>query len=58
MKDFFNSSLWNTLALVIMGFVAVITREIVTFVMLGIVLIMLSNVYDKLAEISRKMDRD
>ncbi|MEN6324876.1 MAG: hypothetical protein ABFD18_01510 [Syntrophomonas sp.] len=58
MKDFFNSNLWNTMVLVILGLLAFITKEIVTFVMLGFILIMLSNVYDKLDEISRKMDRD
>lgn len=58
MKDFFNSSLWNTLVLVILGILAFITKEIVTFVMLGFILIMLSNIYDKLDEISGKMDRD
>ncbi len=58
MKDFFNSSLWNTLVLVVLGILAFTTKEIVTFVMLGFILIMLSNIYDKLDEISGKMDRD
>jgi hypothetical protein len=37
--------------LVILAFVAFVTKEIVTFVMLGYILIMLSNIYDKLDDI-------
>lgn len=57
MKDFFNSSQWNTFYLLLIGILAVFTQEIVTFVMLGLIMIMLSNIYDVLQVISRKMDR-
>jgi hypothetical protein len=43
--------------MVMFGCVAFFTQEIVTFIMLGFVLIMLSNIYDKLDEISKKADR-
>lgn len=56
MKNIFNSRAWNIMTLVVLGFVAVSTKEIVTFVMLGFVMIMLSNIYDKLDEISKKAD--
>lgn len=56
MKDFFNGTLWNTFALIVLGFLAVFTKEIVTFVMLGFVLIMLNNLYDKLDDIAKKLD--
>jgi len=54
MKDFFNGALWNTVVLIALGVAALFTKEIVTFVMLGFVMIMLSNIYDKLDEISKK----
>ena len=54
MKDFFNGALWNTVILLALGVAALFTKEIVTFVMLGFVMIMLSNIYDKLDEISKK----
>ncbi|MGI6435719.1 MAG: hypothetical protein ACOX0F_10210 [Syntrophomonadaceae bacterium] len=57
MKDFFKSSHWNTFYLLLIGILAVFTQEIVTFVMLGLIMIMLSNIYDVLQVISRKMDR-
>lgn len=56
MKNIFNSNAWNTFALVVLGFVAFFTKEIVTFVMLGFVMIMLSNIYDKLDDISKQAD--
>lgn len=56
MKDFFYGGVWNTIVLVILGILAVITGEIVTFAMLGMIMIMLSNIYDKLDEISKKMN--
>jgi len=56
-KNIFNSPIWNTLILVILGFAAFFTKEIVTFIMLGFVLIMLSNIYDKLNDIYRKLDK-
>lgn len=56
MKGFFNSILWNTFILAILGIYAVATKEFVTFTMLGFVLIMLSNINDTLKDISRKLD--
>ncbi len=56
MKDFFNSTGWNTFVLVVLGFVAFFTKELVTFTMIGFVLIMLSNICDRLGEISEKLD--
>ncbi|NLV20949.1 MAG: hypothetical protein GXY49_03040 [Syntrophomonadaceae bacterium] len=57
MKEFFNSSLWNTFVMAILGVVAIFTQEIVTFVMLGFILIMLSNIYDKLDDIFKQAER-
>jgi hypothetical protein len=51
MKEFFNSTIWNTFVLIILGVLAIFTKEIVTFIMLGFILIMLSNIYDKLDDI-------
>jgi hypothetical protein len=56
MRDFFNSMLWNTFVLILLGIYAVFTKEFVTFAMLGFVLIMLSNINDTLKDISRKLD--
>lgn len=42
-----------TLYLVVIGIVAVFTNEIVTFVMLGIILISLNNINSTLKEILR-----
>ena len=56
-KDFFNSTIWNTFVLVILGVVAIFTKEIVTFIMLGFILIMLSNIYDKLDDIFKRGER-
>lgn len=56
MRDFFNSMLWNTFVLILLGIYAVFTKEFVTFVMLGFALIMLSNINDTLKDISRKLD--
>lgn len=52
-----NSNVWNTVALIFLGFVSLATKEVVTFVMLGFVIIILSNIYNVLKEISRKLDR-
>lgn len=41
----------NTLYLLVLGIVAFFTREIVTFVMLGIILIALNNINHTLKEI-------
>ena len=56
MKTFFNGTAWNTFVLVVLGMVAFVTKELVTFTMLGFVLIMLSNICDRLGEISEKLD--
>lgn len=57
MKDFFNSTLWNTVVIFIMGIISIITQEIVTFIMLGFLIILLTNIYDKLNDISKKMNK-
>lgn len=44
-----------TIYLVIIGIVAVYTREIVTFVMLGIILISLNNINSTLKEILKSI---
>lgn len=58
LKDFFNSSIWNTFILFIIGVIAFFTQELVTFFMIGFVIIILTNIYDKLNEISKKIDKD
>ncbi|MEK3733001.1 MULTISPECIES: hypothetical protein [Paenibacillus] len=45
------------LYVVILGGIAVFTGEIVTFVMLGVILIALHNILKVQQEISRKLDR-
>ncbi|HZK87145.1 MAG TPA: hypothetical protein VFC40_04200 [Syntrophomonas sp.] len=57
MKEFFNGTIWNTFILAILGVVAFFTQEIVTFVMLGFILIILSNIYDKLDDIFKQAAR-
>lgn len=57
MKEFFNSTTWNTLTLVFLGILAFFTKELVTFTMLGFVIILLSNISDTLVDISRKLDQ-
>ena len=57
MRDFFGSSAMNTCLLVLLGIVAFFTKEVVTFLMLGFVIIVLSTIYDKLDEISKKLDK-
>lgn len=57
MKDFFNGTLWNTAVLVIMGIISIFTQEFVTFIMLGFLIILLTNIYDKLNDISKKMNK-
>ena len=56
MKTFFNSTGWNTFVLVFLGILAFFTKELVTYAMLGFVLILLSNICDRLGEISEKLD--
>lgn len=58
MRNFFESAGWNTLVIVILGLVSLATKEIVTFAMLGFVIIILSNIYDVLKEISVKLNTD
>lgn len=57
MKDWFNSTAWNIIVLILLALLSFITGEIVTFVMLGFIMIMMSNISDKLDEISRKLDK-
>ncbi len=56
MKKIFDSTLWNTIALFGIGVLAYFTQELVTFFMLGFVIIVLSTIYDKLGQISNKLD--
>lgn len=56
MRNFFDSAAWNTFFLMILGIISIITKEIVTFVMLGIILLSLTNIYTILKEISNKLD--
>ncbi|MBC7076670.1 MAG: hypothetical protein H5T98_11535 [Syntrophomonadaceae bacterium] len=58
MKRFFNSNIWNAFILFIIGVIAFFTQEIATFFMLGFIIIILSNIYDKLNDISKKLDKD
>ncbi|MBO8159462.1 hypothetical protein [Thermosyntropha sp.] len=58
MKKFINNSGWQAFYLLILGLLAFYTKEIVTFIMLGFMMIMLSNIYDKLDDIYRKMSKD
>lgn len=57
-KKFINNSGWQAFYLLILGLLAFYTKEIVTFIMLGFMMIMLSNIYDKLDDIYRKMSKD
>lgn len=41
----------------VLAIVAIFTREIVTFIVLGFILIALNNILDVLKEILRKLDR-
>jgi len=52
LKRFFNSNIWNAFILFIIGVIAFFTQEIATFFMLGFIIIILSNIYDKLNDIS------
>ena len=47
----------NTLYLFILGIISFITQEVVTFVMLGIILIALNNIHSTLKEVL-KMKKD
>ncbi|WP_278279286.1 hypothetical protein [Syntrophomonas zehnderi] len=40
-----------------MGIISIITQEIVTFIMLGFLIIILTNIYDKLDDISKIMKK-
>ncbi len=54
---FFKNNFWSTLSLLIVGVIAFFTKELVTYYMLGFVLIMLSNIYDKLDDIYKIMKK-
>ena len=43
----------NTLYLFVLGVISFITQEVVTFIMLGIILITLNNIHSTLKEILR-----
>lgn len=58
MFNIFNNRILYTIFMFMLGIIAFFTRELVTFVMLGFIMIMVSNIYDKLDEISRKMNRE
>lgn len=53
----FSSTAWNTSVLAVMGLIAIFTREVVTFIMLGFVIVSLSNIFNVLQEISSKLDK-
>ncbi|KYH33804.1 hypothetical protein MOMUL_05200 [Moorella mulderi DSM 14980] len=57
MEKFLNSTIWNTFILIVMGIIAFFTKEIVTFFMLGFIIIILSNIYNVLKKISDKIDK-
>ncbi|GEA18126.1 MAG: hypothetical protein PWR22_1923 [Moorella sp. (in: firmicutes)] len=57
MDKFLNSTIWNTFILIVMGIIAFFTKEIVTFFMLGFIIIILSNIYNVLKKISDKIDK-
>lgn len=50
------SNVQNTIFLIILAIVSVFTGEVVTFIMLGIILISLINIMNVLKDISRKLD--
>ncbi|WP_085505349.1 hypothetical protein [Thalassobacillus devorans] len=45
------NNVWNTIYMIILGVVAVFTGEIVTFIMLGFVLVTLNNIHTTLKNI-------
>ncbi len=57
MNNLFNNRVLYTVVMFILGLIAFFTRELVTFVMLGFMMIVLTNIYDKLDEISRKLGK-
>jgi len=57
LDKFLNSTIWNTFILIVMGIIAFFTKEIVTFFMLGFIIIILSNIYNVLKKISDKIDK-
>jgi len=54
MKDFFNGTAWNTMVMLILGIISIFTKEVVTFLMLGFIIIILTNIYDKLDDIFKQ----
>lgn len=57
MDKFLNNTLLNTLILIVMGVISFFTKEIVTFFMLGFIIIILSNIYNVLKKINDKLDK-
>lgn len=51
-----ESDAWNTVLMAILGIVSFFTGEIVTFLMLGFIIIILTNIYNVLKNISKKLD--
>ncbi|GGC98973.1 hypothetical protein GCM10007216_32220 [Thalassobacillus devorans] len=45
------NNVWNTIYMILLGIVAIFTGEIVTFIMLGFVLVTLNNIHTTLKNI-------
>lgn len=56
MLGFSESDTWNTVLLAILGVISFFTNEIVTFIMLGFIIIVLTNIYNVLKDIYKKLD--
>jgi len=50
-------TLWYSLYAALLAVVSIFTGEIVTFVLLGLILIALNHILDVLKEIARKLDK-
>jgi hypothetical protein len=57
MKKLDLGGIWYTVILIVIGIVSFFTKEIVTFFMLGILIIILTNIYDVLKDILEKLDK-
>lgn len=55
-KNLFSAETWYTIVLFGLGILSFFTSEIVTFAMLGFVLISLFNIHNALKGISAKLD--
>ncbi|ACB84634.1 hypothetical protein [Natranaerobius thermophilus] len=55
MKDF--STIWYTFILFILGVASFFTGEVVTFFMLGFIILILTNIYNALKKILEKLDK-